>query len=415
MVKTWNSISQVTDSGNVRDIKEFQIIITNGDAQAAVQATGYFDKYAFRGSTIGDRIRVEASDSTVMYEITGQNANQSLIITPIPAGASGTDDQSALEVPYTAPATGLTAGTASVQAALDQIGGATATNIPATDPTTGPANGQTDTAGYLSALNGATKQNQDAIGVAGAVNLGTFTGSVISDNVTAKVALQEVETALEGQTLNAHSDVNAPTPTDGQVLTWVNASSEWQAVAPGAAGGIDSLTDVDTSTVPPTDGQVLAWDNANSVWEPASVAGAGSIDGLTDVDTSTIPPATNDFLKWNGSEWAPAAVSVVANPSTDANNDISSGTDSNLFLDVSAKETSVTGGAQVSGIGITPGGTNGHALTMNIDIAALATAIANQFTAADMTTIWGKIVGTKITWDGTDLKIDYNNDGNVNS
>lgn len=38
---------------------------------------------------------------------------------------------------------------------------------------------------------------------------------------------------------------------------------------------IDNLSDVDTSTVAPTDGQVLAWDNANSQWKPANTAGGG--------------------------------------------------------------------------------------------------------------------------------------------
>lgn len=39
---------------------------------------------------------------------------------------------------------------------------------------------------------------------------------------------------------------------------------------------INALSDVDTTSVAPTDGQVLAWDNAASQWEPATVAGGGA-------------------------------------------------------------------------------------------------------------------------------------------
>ena len=38
---------------------------------------------------------------------------------------------------------------------------------------------------------------------------------------------------------------------------------------------IDALSDVDTTSVAPTDGQVLTWDNAASQWEPATVSGSG--------------------------------------------------------------------------------------------------------------------------------------------
>lgn len=37
---------------------------------------------------------------------------------------------------------------------------------------------------------------------------------------------------------------------------------------------IDSLSDVDTTTVAPTDGQVLKWDNGAGQWEPANAGGA---------------------------------------------------------------------------------------------------------------------------------------------
>lgn len=61
-------------------------------------------------------------------------------------------------------------------------------------------------------------------------------------------------------------------PTDGQVLTWVEANNQWEpAAGGGGATSIDNLTDVDTSTVAPTDGQVLTWVDVNGRWESRAV------------------------------------------------------------------------------------------------------------------------------------------------
>ena len=101
-------------------------------------------------------------------------------------------------------------------------------------------------------------------------------------------------------------------PTDGQVLTWVNANSQWEPVdAAAGATSIDDLTDVDTSTTAPTDGQVLTWVNANGKWEPSAIAGGGgSIDSLSDVDTTTVPPTNGQVLVWDSvsSQWEPGTV-----------------------------------------------------------------------------------------------------------
>jgi len=62
-------------------------------------------------------------------------------------------------------------------------------------------------------------------------------------------------------------------------------AGEWVALANASdvpvIGGINSLTDVDTSTTPPTAGQVLKWNGTN--WVPASDVASGG--GGTDADT----------------------------------------------------------------------------------------------------------------------------------
>lgn len=74
-----------------------------------------------------------------------------------------------------------------------------------------------------------------------------------------------------GLQLDSLGDVNAPSPTNGQVLTWNNAAQFWTPQTPTLVTSIDDLTDVDTSTAAPTDGQVLTWVNANNRWEPAQL------------------------------------------------------------------------------------------------------------------------------------------------
>jgi hypothetical protein len=91
--------------------------------------------------------------------------------------------------------------------------------------------------------------------------------------------------------------------TSGQVLTVTGGIPSWEN-ATGGATSINDLTDVDTSTTPPTDGQVLSWVNANSQWEPAST----SIDDLTDVDTVSVAPTNGQVLEWDGTNWVPADV-----------------------------------------------------------------------------------------------------------
>lgn len=62
-----------------------------------------------------------------------------------------------------------------------------------------------------------------------------------------------------------------------------------------SASSIDDLSDVDTSTVAPTDGQVLTWVNANSQWEPAAAPAApvDSVAGKTGAVTLELTDNTN--------------------------------------------------------------------------------------------------------------------------
>ena len=87
---------------------------------------------------------------------------------------------------------------------------------------------------------------------------------------------------------------------------------QWFTFAdPDHPNRISSNVDVDTATTPPTDGQVLAWVAANSQWEPADAATGGgavdsvngqtgvvdlALDDLNDVDSAGGVAVTPDLL-----------------------------------------------------------------------------------------------------------------------
>lgn len=78
--------------------------------------------------------------------------------------------------------------------------------------------------------------------------------------------LANVASLEEGEIVYAN-DENALYVVEGGVLT--RSSTDL------GTSSIGDLNDVDTSTATPTDGQVLTWVNANTQWEPADAAGGG--------------------------------------------------------------------------------------------------------------------------------------------
>lgn len=100
--------------------------------------------------------------------------------------------------------------------------------------------------------------------------------------------------------INSSSLPTTPTNKGGTGLTTIGTSGQVLKVNSGATGleygdvtvptnisqlsndvgyttvsAVNDLSDVDTSTTTPTDGQVLTWVNANSKWEPADASGGG--------------------------------------------------------------------------------------------------------------------------------------------
>lgn len=105
----------------------------------------------------------------------------------------------------------------------------------------------------------------------------------------------------------------------GQVLTW--DGSKWtnlyipdkHKVAGGGGGSsdvqnLDDLGDVDAPS--PNNGDMISYNSTSGNWEavaapPADISG-NSIDDLADVDTTTSAPGVGQTLKWDGTNWVPA-------------------------------------------------------------------------------------------------------------
>lgn len=103
------------------------------------------------------------------------------------------------------------------------------------------------------------------------------------------------------------SDVNAPSPGVGEVLTW--SGTEW---APDtASASVASLDNVGDCNVPtPSNGDVLTWDSTPGEWVAAAPAAAPSaLDDLSDVTAPS--PSDNDVLTWDTgtSKWVNQAPS----------------------------------------------------------------------------------------------------------
>lgn len=84
---------------------------------------------------------------------------------------------------------------------------------------------------------------------------------------------------INNTTLAGLTDVNVPSPTDGQVLTYDITTHKWIASSASSAT-LAGLTDVDVSPAP-TEGQVLTYNDTSDKWEPRTPT-TSSGDALVD-------------------------------------------------------------------------------------------------------------------------------------
>lgn len=124
-------------------------------------------------------------------------------------------------------------------------------------------------------------------------------------------------------------DVNAPTPANGDVLTWDSTPGEWVALP--AASSITELDDIpDVNAPTPGNGDVLTWDSTPGEWV-ASPPGTSitELDDIPDVNAPT--PSNGDVLTWDSTpgEWVNLPPSAAGG---DVSSDTATSVDNELVL-----------------------------------------------------------------------------------
>jgi TolA-binding protein len=110
---------------------------------------------------------------------------------------------------------------------------------------------------------------------------------------TAQSDITQLQTDLSNLELDDLTDVDLSTaPTDGQVLTYENATTSWKAESlPPPVADLDDLTDVNAPS--PTADQVLTWDDVASEWQAKDAQGSGDAIDVSYDPTGTGLVATN--------------------------------------------------------------------------------------------------------------------------
>ena len=163
---------------------------------------------------------------------------------------------------------------------------------------------------------------------ANSVALGTdTTGNYVSD-VTSGTGITVTHTPGEGSsasvainaTLDQLSNVTAPSPSDGQFLKYVAASSAWE---PAAVPTINTLDDVgDVTITGASSGQFLKWNG--SAWVNDAVPIISNIDDITGVTITAA--ADKDFLMYNGTAWVDQPITLGTDTTGNYMTDVSAGT-----------------------------------------------------------------------------------------
>jgi hypothetical protein len=115
-------------------------------------------------------------------------------------------------------------------------------------------------------------------------------------------------------------------PTNGDIYnvdskSWQFDGTAWNLVTTINAE-LDDLSDVDAGS--PSDGQFLKYVSASSAWVPAAIP---TINNLDDVGDVTVTSATSgDFLKWNGTAWVNDPINLGTDTVGNYMSDVTAGT-----------------------------------------------------------------------------------------
>ena len=323
--------------GNDTDIAANAVAITSNDTDIAANATDIGNLETLSGAGGATDLGTGFTGSTITDNTTITGALQDLE-TALETAEAASDD--ANEINYSNATSGLTA--THVQDALDEIDG----NVYGND---------TDIA-----ANATDISNLETLsGVAGATDLGTFSGGTIADNNDVKGALQEVETAIEGNDTDIAANAVAITSNDTDIAA--NATDIGNLETLSGAGG---ATDLGTGFT------------GSTITDNTTIAGA-----LQDLETAleTAEAASDDANEIN---YANATSGLTATHVQDALDEIDGNVDGNDTNIANLETLSGAGGATDLGTGFT-----GSTITDNTTITGalqdLETALETAEAASD--------------------------------
>ena len=203
-------------------------------------------------------------------------------------------------------------------------------------------------------------------------------------------------------------DTSSAAPTNGQALVWDAGGSKWKpgTVSGGGGGGGTTLFTGLTDTPSSFSGYANGFLRVNTAADGLELVTSFGIDTLSDVDTTTSAPTAGQVLKWSGTKWQPAADSTSGGGASDAST--LDGLDSTYFLNYNNLNNKPTIATAFTGLTDTPAnfsGAEGRFVKVNAGGTALefvtSSAASTAFNDLTDVTTTGAAQGDVVYYNGT--------------
>ena len=203
-------------------------------------------------------------------------------------------------------------------------------------------------------------------------------------------------------------DTSSAAPTNGQALVWDAGGSKWKPGTVSGGGGGSGVTLFTGLTDTPSSfsGYANGFLRVNTAADGLELTTSFGIDTLSDVDTTTSAPTAGQVLKWSGTKWQPAADSTSGGGASDAST--LDGLDSTYFLNYNNLNNKPTIATAFTGLTDTPAnfsGAAGRFVKVNAGGTALefvtSSAASTAFNDLTDVTTTGAAQGDVVYYNGT--------------
>ena len=203
-------------------------------------------------------------------------------------------------------------------------------------------------------------------------------------------------------------DTSSAAPQNGQALVWDAGGSKWKPGTGSGGGGGSGVTLFTGLTDTPSSfsGYANGFLRVNTAADGLELTTSFGIDTLSDVDTTTSAPTAGQVLKWSGTKWQPAADSTSGGGASDAST--LDGLDSTYFLNYNNLNNKPTIATAFTGLTDTPAnfsGAEGRFVKVNAGGTALefvtSSAASTAFNDLTDVTTSGAAQGDVVYYNGT--------------